>query len=128
MATTRNVLVVDDDLDCREFVGAVLEKVGNCSVRTAENGKIALEMVRDSKPDLIIMDVMMPEKDGYTTYCELKGQPDTADIQVIMLSSLVEMGGYMCNSPAMPQPKLFVEKPIDPGVLADMVTRILSRS
>ena len=43
MATTRNVLVVDDDLDCREFVGAVLEKVGNCSVRTAENGKIALE-------------------------------------------------------------------------------------
>ena len=122
----KQVLVVDDEADCREFVTAVLDKVGSCRVLPAANGNEAQAQVRAQRPDLIILDVNMPEKDGYDTFCELRRTPTTADIPVIMLSSLSEMGGYLGDNPAPLRPQLFVEKPIDPDILAGMVKRTLS--
>ena len=123
MAETKKILVVDDDPDCLEFVTAVLEDMGGCEVITGENGQQAVDLANSESPDLIILDVMMPEKDGYAAFCEIKQGEATGDIPVVMLSSLADMGGYMMGGG--PQPKLFVAKPIAPDKLESMVARFV---
>ena len=123
MAETKRILVVDDDPDCLAFVTAVLEDMGGCEVITGANGQEAVDLARSESPDLVILDVMMPEKDGYTAFCEIKQGETTADIPIVMLSSLADMGGYMSGGL---QPKLFVAKPIAPERLASMVSRVLA--
>lgn len=67
------VLVVDDEPDVREFVAAVLELAGH-EVRTAANGREALDHHRARPADLVIMDIFMPEKEGLETIMELREQ------------------------------------------------------
>lgn len=122
MAEMKKILVVDDDPDCLDFVTAVLEDMGGCEVITGENGQQAVDLANSESPDLVILDVMMPEKDGYAAFCEIKQGEATADIPIVMLSSLADMGGYMSGGL---QPKLFIAKPIAPDKLAAMVTRVL---
>ena len=81
----RLVLVVDDNPDSRILLGNLLEECG-CRVITADSGALALTRARATQPDLILLDLMMPTKNGWETLQSLKADPATADIPVVIAS------------------------------------------
>ncbi|QTA83937.1 Two component system response regulator histidine kinase, GAF domain-containing [Desulfonema limicola] len=83
----QTVLVIDDDFNARELMKRFLHKEG-FSVETASGGKEGLEKARAVRPDLITLDVMMPEIDGWSVLTILKTDPDLSDIPVIMLTMI----------------------------------------
>ena len=84
--TPRNVLVVDDTEDCRLILRTMLESQGH-RVRLAENGAQALAAVREQRPDVIMLDVMMPDMSGIEVLQELRSQPSTASVPVILVTA-----------------------------------------
>lgn len=93
----RTIMVVDDDKELVTIVRVILEQKG-FSVRCAYNGPQLFAGLDGHKPDLIILDIMMPEMDGLEVLTRLKGNPDTASIPVILLTAKVQyedvLGGY----------------------------------
>jgi two-component system alkaline phosphatase synthesis response regulator PhoP len=85
------VLVVDDDPQNLELVQAYLEDV-ECQTVAAHDGVEALEIVARKKPDLILLDVMMPKMSGFEVCRRLKSDPDKSNIPVIMVTALNEFG------------------------------------
>ncbi|MGA9595847.1 MAG: response regulator [Acidimicrobiia bacterium] len=80
------ILVVDDDPDILQFVEMNLDMEG-FETHTAEGGRVALEIARERPPDLILLDVMMPELDGLTVLRRLRSSPATASIPVVLLTA-----------------------------------------
>jgi CheY-like chemotaxis protein len=85
------VLVVDDNLQNLELIQAYLEDT-ECETVPAHDGLEALDIVEHSKPDLILLDVMMPKMSGFEVCRRLKSNPKTSDIPVIMVTALNEFG------------------------------------
>jgi signal transduction histidine kinase len=83
--TGAHVLIVDDNADMRGYVQRLLGS--RCEVETASNGRAALEMIRQRKPDLVLSDVMMPELDGLGLLRELRSDAELRDVPVILLSA-----------------------------------------
>ena len=81
-----SVLIVDDDTSFLDLVETLLTKVGY-EVETAETGLDGIEKAHSSAPDLILLDVLMPDVDGFQTLTFLQAEPATAKIPVVMLSS-----------------------------------------
>ena len=82
-----NVIAVDDIPINLVLVQKMLAKF-HFKMRTAANGQQALDAVAEQKPDLILLDLMMPGIDGFEVIRRLKGNPDTADIRIVILSAL----------------------------------------
>jgi DNA-binding response OmpR family regulator len=80
------LLIVDDEADTLRLVSLMLERQGY-EVFTAKDGKTALESVASNKPDLILLDVMMPDMDGYEVVKVLRSNPKTEDIAIIMFTA-----------------------------------------
>jgi two-component system alkaline phosphatase synthesis response regulator PhoP len=97
MDTKKSIMVVDDNPDIITIVRTILEGKGY-SVFSASSGPELLELLKDQKPDLIILDIMMPEMDGLEVLTRLKGMAETATIPVILLTAKVQyedvLGGY----------------------------------
>ncbi len=87
MGDKKRILVVDDEPDFCSIIQGQLEKEG-FEVELAYNGVEGLEKIRANPPEAIILDVMMPEKDGYEVCNELKGDDKLADIPVILLTAV----------------------------------------
>ncbi len=87
MSEKKRILVVDDEPDFCAIVQGNLEKEG-FEVEVAYDGIEGLEKVKANPPDAIVLDVMMPEKDGYAVCKELKGDPKYRDIPVLMLTAV----------------------------------------
>ncbi|MHC4988629.1 MAG: response regulator [Planctomycetota bacterium] len=85
------VLVVDDNLQNLELILAYLEDI-DCESLSATGGQEALEMIQNDPPDLVLLDVMMPKISGFEVCKRIKNNPETADIPVIMVTALSEMG------------------------------------
>lgn len=81
------ILVVDDDVNIINFFQAVLEEQGY-KVDTAGNGIEAVKKVKEFRPDVILLDVIMPEMDGYEVTEELKGNPETQNISIILVTGM----------------------------------------
>ena len=79
------VLVVDDEPDIRDFLASVLEDAG-MTVETAENGKDALDRIQASIPDLISLDLVMPEKSGIRLIHELRKHPQWSRIPIVIVT------------------------------------------
>ncbi len=84
---TESILLVDDNPTNLQVLFQTLEKVG-CKLLVAKNGEMALSITEKARPDLILLDIMMPGIDGYEVCRQLKSEADTADIPVIFLSAL----------------------------------------
>ena len=82
----RKILIADDEQHIRSLVGSILGK--HNLVLTAINGREAIDIARSEKPDLILMDIMMPELDVYTACSTIKTDPETKMIPVVMLTGL----------------------------------------
>jgi len=87
MTLQKRILIVDDEPDFAAIVQGNLEKEG-FEVDVAYNGVEGLEKVQSNPPDAIVLDVMMPEKDGYVVCKELKGDEKYCDIPIILLTAV----------------------------------------
>lgn len=82
--------MVDDDLDYLEILDNILKKNGFENIEKAQNDTVALEKITEIKPDLIILDVMMPEKDGIDVALEIMQKPEIKNTKFIFLTSYGE--------------------------------------
>ena len=115
------VLIVEDEQDNREIMRAVVEDILGYRALLAADGQEALRLTNDHKPNLILVDLMMPVLDGFETIRHLKTQEDTAAIPVIAISAL--------SRPVDRQHALqngadgYLGKPFDLDMLAELVDR-----
>ena len=118
------ILIVDDGAENREVLRRRLEREGH-AVETAENGRRALELVAERPYDLVLLDVLMPELDGYAVLDALKGSPATRDIPVIMISALDELEGIVrCIERGAED---YLHKPFDPVLLRARINASLDK-
>ena len=89
MSEKKRVLVVDDEPDFAAIVKGNLEKEG-FEIEIAYNGVEAMEKIKATPPDAIVLDVMMPEKDGYEVCAELKKDEKYTDIPIVMLTAVAD--------------------------------------
>jgi CheY-like chemotaxis protein len=130
-ATRKKVLVVDDELDVRIFVSTLFETSGY-TVIACRNGKEGLEKAKKYFPNIIVLDVMMPEAGGVNMYRELKADKQLKDIPVIMLTGVgqesfshyLKMLNSRLNGP-IPQPEAYMQKPLDPDKLLELAENSL---
>ncbi len=118
------ILLVDDEPDIRMVAGLSLRKIGGYEVLDAESGPEGLCIAESNSPDLIILDVMMPEMDGLTTLRKLRENPNTCNIPIIFMTARVqktEIELYM-KSGAIG----VIEKPFDPMSISARVAAIAS--
>ncbi len=117
------ILVVDDDLFIRKPLESILEQ-GGFEAMTAANGEQCLEMLEHDRPDLIILDVVMPGPDGYEVCKAIKGEARYAEIPVILMSSRArpcdQQRGLELGATG------FVRKPYMPEELLRQVRKILA--
>jgi len=84
---SKRILIVDDEDDIREVAKVSLELVGQFDVLSASSGRDGLEQARTSRPDAILLDVMMPDLDGPGTLAQLQADPLTREIPVVFLTA-----------------------------------------
>lgn len=81
------IAVVDDNPDARRLIYRILQSQGNFSIFEATNGQEAVDLIHKEHPNLIILDLMMPEMDGFAVLDRLQSDPDTADIPIIVVTA-----------------------------------------
>ena len=121
------ILVIDDDPDLVETVAMMLESKG-CEVGRAYDGIEGEESIKKRRPDLIILDIMMPRKDGYVLCAELKANEETSDIPVVLLTAVgeaVPTTRYTHADGMTTEADDYIAKPIDTEGLWEVVTGLL---
>ena len=113
------VLIIDDEDDIREVAALSLEATAGWEIVTANSGKAGIETALREKPDAILMDVMMPEMDGPTTFQHLQANPATSHIPVVLLTAKVQGVDQRRFAGLGVSAVLF--KPFDPLTLADQI-------
>jgi CheY-like chemotaxis protein len=127
MSDKKYILVVDDDPDLVETVGMMLESKG-CEVGMAYDGIEGEESIKKRRPDLIVLDIMMPRKDGYVLCAELKANPDTRDIPVVLLTAVsdaVPSTTYTHADGMSTEADDYIPKPIETESLWDVISNLL---
>jgi len=123
------ILIVDDDPDIVESVTMVLQK-NNHEVLQAYGGVEGLEKAKKEKPDAIILDVMMPDKDGYEVCKELKGDANYSSIPILLLTAVVSQipsTTYTHRMGMETEADDYVDKPVEPTELVRLVERLLKQ-
>ena len=119
------ILIVDDEKDILEFLSYNLEKEGYL-VKTANNGNQALSLASKIKPDLIILDVMMPEMDGMQTCEQIRGTKELENTLIVFLTArseeYSELAGFASGADD------YITKPIKPKLLISRIKALLKRA
>ncbi len=140
---SRKILIVDDEPDVISFVSAVLEENGYTSIG-AKDGVEGLEVLAKEKPDLVLLDLMMPRKSGITMFQEMRKDPSMSNIPVVVITGVSEVTGvdfrnFMYKQPLRDEKKFvettgltkytvpdgYIEKPIEPGELIKAIKEAL---
>ncbi|MFC1876634.1 PleD family two-component system response regulator [Thermodesulfobacteriota bacterium] len=128
---SKKVLVVDDDPDVRLFNVTVVEENGFTPIE-ASNGEEGLKLLKEERPDLVILDVLMPRQSGIRLFRDLKTDKSLKHIPVILLSgiakktflrsqkALTEFGGE-----SVPEPEIYLEKPVEPEELSAAIQKFI---
>lgn len=125
MASKDKILLVDDEKDILEFLSYNLKKEG-FEVTTANNGKLAIEEAKKNNPDLIILDVMMPEMDGIATCSEIRQIPELNSVLILFLTARSEEYSELAGFEAGADD--YVTKPIKPKLLISRIRALLKRN
>jgi len=123
------ILLIDDDPDFVEATRTVLESVPY-EVVVACDGDEGLEKAQEERPDLILLDIIMPTKDGFYVCEKLKSDPELWDIPIIMLTSLsqhISDTAYSLQDGMMQEADDFIDKPVRPNELLARVARLLKQ-
>ncbi len=122
----RKVLIIDDEDDIREVAALSLESVAGWEVIVASSGAQGLAHAAEQKPDAILLDVMMPGMDGPATFRELRRNPATARIPVLLLTAKVQGSDQRRFADLGVEAVLF--KPFDPLTLSAQIASVLGWS
>ncbi len=123
MADKKLILLVDDDPDFVEAVRVIVEN-GGYEVEVAYDGQEGLEAVAERKPDLIVLDVMMPVMNGHEACAKLKGSKETEDIPIILLTAVadrVTTSTYTHRDMLESEAEDYMPKPVEPAELLDRI-------
>jgi CheY-like chemotaxis protein len=118
------ILIIDDEQDLVFVVKRMLERSGDYTVDTATNGKAGVKAARRKKPDLILLDILMPKMNGFEVLKKLKGNEKTMSIPVVMLTGVndeefkEEAVGSDCEN--------YIVKPVEMEVLRSTIENVLS--
>lgn len=121
--STKQILIIDDEDDIREVAQVSLEMIGNWAVLTARSGQEGLAKAAAEQPDAILLDVMMPDMDGPTTFQQLRNTLAVCHIPVILMTAKVQASDQ--RRFASLGVKGVIAKPFDPLTLADQVAETL---
>ncbi len=125
------ILIVDDDPDLVESVRIILESKGY-EVEAAYDGIEGLEKVKEFQPDLIVLDVMMPKKNGYEVCKELKSDPKYSSIPILLLTAVVSQipssSQYTLDQGMETEADDYVDKPVEPEELVRRVEVLLGKA
>lgn len=123
MMTSGKILVVDDDGDVLRMVGRILSMAG-FDVELSPDGEDALRKARELKPDLVLLDIMMPDKDGFEVMAEMRSDPRTRDIPILFLSAVTDEESVVRGLKGADD---YIIKPFKPLELETRVRKILER-
>ena len=126
----KKILIVDDDPDLVEAVTLILESK-NYKVAAAYGGIEGLQKAKTENPDLIVLDVMMPDKDGYVLCKELKADPQLSQIPVLLLTAVVShipTTRYSQQMGLETEADDFIDKPVEPAVLVNRIETLLAKA
>ena len=130
MTTQAKILIIDDDVVFIKATQAVLESKGY-QVSSALDGDEGLKKAKQEKPDLIILDIIMPTKNGFAACEQLKSDPELESIPVLIMTSFSEKGKET-NIPTSEGFNLeaedYAEKPLSPQELLKRVEKLLKKS
>lgn len=125
MTSKKNVIVVDDNMDLITIVKTVLEAKGY-NVVSACSGEELFSRLEETKPDVILLDIMMPEMDGLAVLKRLRGSPGTSPIPVILITAKIQysdiMAGYKQGA------DYYITKPFTGSQLLNGINLVLKRS
>ena len=130
MRKNPKILVVEDFPSDQKMIAMALERE-SYDVITAMDGKEGVEKAREEKPDVIIMDVMMPEEDGLDACKELKSDPDCSHIPIIIHTSIQDSPVVLREkqkTAGSPYADAYIDKPCDPNALLEVVKRFVNLS
>ncbi len=129
----KTILIIDDEPDIRDYLTAVLEDHGYITHGVDEKESI-LEAIEKFGPDLIILDIMMPERSGLSVYRELRTTPETAHIPIILLTGVTSDTAYLrtdisafLEEESISSPNRFIDKPIDIAELLGSIKSVLDK-
>jgi len=123
---SHRILIIDDEEDIREVAGLSLETVAGWEVFLASSGRQGIARAIEKQPDAILLDVMMPGMDGPATFRELRGNPATAHIPVMLLTAKVQSTDQRRFADLGVEAVLF--KPFDPLTLSSQIAAVLGWS
>ncbi len=128
----KRVLIVDDEPDIVSYMEMILQDNG-FETLTAGNGNEALEMVRSQRPDLVTLDISMPEASGTRFYKELRTDPELKEIPVFIVTAVTGLGGdekayekFISNRRLVPAPEGYFPKPLDRDAFVKAVKELLA--
>jgi len=148
MPEDKHVLIVDDSEESVVFLSEILEEHGY-PYRVARNGKEAIKAMRESRPDLVLLDVMMPQKGGVAVFQDMKKDPELEKVPILIITGASEATGVdMKTGEEKPKesyaddftrrfgievrgqlqsltPEAFIEKPIDPKIIVEKIKEVL---
>jgi CheY-like chemotaxis protein len=126
MPNTKTILIIDDEPDTLTYFSTLLQDNGFNTV-VAENGEEGLKKVKAAKPDLITLDISMPETSGVRCYRELRENDEWKSIPVIMITGVSEdFRGFISSRKQVPPPDGYLPKPVDEEQLLKMVQDLTS--
>lgn len=122
-------MVVEDNIDEAKLIKMALEPEGY-EVVTAMNGREAKEKIGDAKPDFVILDVMMPEMDGFHFCSWLRSNPEYKEIPVVLLTGVAEHiydTKYPLKGVMAADADEYLEKPVKPEVLLETIAKLIGK-
>lgn len=129
--TNKKILVIDDERSVLAYLETLLQDNGYRTV-CAENGKIGFEKVKSEKPDLVCLDITMPEESGIRFYRNLKEDSKLASTPVVIITAVTGEGGdpepfrdFISTRKQVPPPEAFFSKPIEQQEFLNTVAKIL---
>ena len=128
----KRVLIVDDERSVVVYLETLLQDNGYETV-SAENGRIAFEKAKSEKPDLVCLDISMPEQSGIRFYRDLRDDPELAATPVVIVTAVTGEGGdpetfkkFLSTRKQVPAPEGFFSKPIDRQEFLQSLAKILN--
>lgn len=134
MQARKRILILDDEPHVVTYLEKLLENNGYDTI-SATNGKEGMEKVKSDKPDLICLDITMPEQSGIRFYRNLKDDPELRAIPVVVVTAVTYYGSdpepfrrFLSTRKQVPPPDGFFSKPIDREEFLSTVNRLLSKA
>jgi len=128
----KKILIIDDEPDVVSYLEMLLRDAGYETV-TASNGREGMEMARQEMPDLVTLDVSMPEASGTRFYKEIRQDPNLAEIPVVIVTAVTGYAGdpygyekFLSGRKLVPAPDGFFPKPIEPETFLAKIKKLLN--